>query len=236
VKLSLRRNRRVQLSHRSCRGISRVRKQRFPPYFPFPVQFLELVRIDIDLAADVYHIRDVHAFDLERYGLDGLDVRRDILAFVPVAAGRRSHKESLLVGQLHRKAVEFRLDGVFHFTVRLEEAFYPLVEFPDLLVREGIAERQHGLGMFYFFEFIEGRSPHASGGRIGKDILVRFLEFLQPPEQLVEFSVGDNGSIKDVVTVIMLINFFNETFHFMFDLSWYFFHEVQRIIKLSTLS
>ena len=98
----------------------------------------------------------------------------------------------------------------------------PLVELAHLVMGKCVVQREHGLGMFYFFEFIERRSADALGGRIGKDVTVFFLEFFQPPEQTVIFRIRDDRSVKNMVAVIMLVDFLDETFRFSFDVSGMF--------------
>ena len=67
--------------------------------------------------------------------------------------------------------------------------------------------------MLYFFKFFERRGAHSLSRRIGKDVMILFFKFLQAPEETVVLRIGDDRRIKNVVAIVMLVDFLDEFFN-----------------------
>ena len=80
--------------------------------------------------------------------------------------------------------------------------------------------------MFYFFEFIEGRSADALGGRIDGNIVVLFFKLFQLFEKPVILLIGNNRRIQDIIAVIVLVDLGDELFDFFLDVGGDGFHRM----------
>ena len=139
-------DRRVELSQRSSRRITRVREERFPGLSSLAVQFVEVRFAHVDLAARFEHVGNRVVFDLAQLEWDvahGANIGGHVFAGGPVAAGGASFVGAAPVKNRHRAAVDLRLSHELDVTPPSEpvDAFRPL---PQLFLAIDVAQAQHG--------------------------------------------------------------------------------------------
>ena len=113
----------------------------------------------VDLAAHLADFRHVLALELLRHFLQRLDIGGDVLALGAVAAGGGGDEFAVLVAQRHRQAVDLGLgaEGDLLVVAELEEAADAGDEIDDVLLGEGVVERQHRHRVADFLEAAGGR-------------------------------------------------------------------------------
>ena len=154
---------------------------------------------------------------LERRGLgqaagddrDRPQVRGHVLAGRPVAAGRTLGEPAALVAQADREAVDLELGDVAQLRGRLrggrqsEPAPHPAVERPQLVVAEGVRQRQHRPDVADLVEGAGRRAADPLGRRIrGRQLRVGRLERDELAEQRVVLGVADLRRVLDVVELV----------------------------------
>ena len=99
------------------------------------------------------------AFELLRHVLQRADIGGDVLAFGAVAAGGGGDEFAILVAQRHRQPVDLRLgaEGDLLVVAQLQKAADAGDEIDDVLIREGVVERQHRHRVADFLEAAGGR-------------------------------------------------------------------------------
>jgi hypothetical protein len=65
-----------------------------------------------------------------------------------------------------------------------------------------------------FFELVERWCTHPMGGRIGKDVMISLFKLFEPSEEIVILCIGDNRSIENIVSIVVLV----DVSHKFFDL------------------
>jgi hypothetical protein len=78
-----------------------------------------------------------------RHGADGAHVRRHVLAGNAITPGRRALEQASAIDHAHGEPIEFRLRDVIEIAVALEPLVDAPVEGTQVLLDEGIVERQH---------------------------------------------------------------------------------------------
>ena len=170
------------------------------------IEPFEVAPVNDHLAAHLEQPRGVRGAQPERDALDRAQVGGDVLALVPVASRRALREHAAFVNEADRESVELGLAGVFDRSGTEPLANAP-VERLDLLVLEGVVEREHRDAMSHRPERLQRRRPHPQRRRVGGGELGMLrLEVLQLAEQPVVLCVADGWRIEHVVAVIGLLN------------------------------
>ena len=202
---------RVELAQRTGRGVARVGEGRRARFLALPVESREVARAHDHLAAHLEvgggRQRPVGA-QAQRQRADGPEVRADLLAGRPVAAGRAGDEAPCLVDHLDGETVELRLERRSGSgSSRAEEAPDALVELGELLDREGVLQAEHRHPVAHRGERAGRGRPDAPGRRVGRrQFGVGRLELQQFAQQAVVGRVGDLGVVEDVVAVVVLLD------------------------------
>ena len=85
------------------------------------------------------------AFEVLRHVLQRLDVGGDVLSFESIATGGGSDQRAVLVAQRHGQPIDLRLgaEGDFLVVAQSEKTADTSDEIDDVLLAEGIVEREH---------------------------------------------------------------------------------------------
>ncbi len=138
------------------------------------------------------------------------DVRGDILADLPVAAGRRADQHPVLVAQAARQAIDLVLggEGDRRIFAQREEAPHPRDPFCDLLGTEGVVEAHHANLVCDLRQRRGGdRMPDLAARRIGAHQLREGrLELGIAPHQRIVFLIGDLGRILGMIEPVVMRN------------------------------
>ena len=132
-----------------------------------------------------------------RYFVDRFDVRRDVLAFVAIAACRRKNKPAMLVAQGARKPVNLRLSRHRQRRIARESEKTPDArdEFFNIGICENISERENRHFVSDLDEFFRRGGADAPAQRFfGDEFGMRLLEFVIATAQGVIFSVRNGGA------------------------------------------
>ena len=206
VERAARGDRRVELPEAARGGIARIGERLLAHRRLAAVQAVERAPRHEHLAAHLEQRRCAIADETQRHGADRADVRRDVLAFRPVAASRGLHEAAVLVTQADGEAVDLGLRGVSDL-LHVETFADAPVEVDDVLVAEGVVERQHRHGVHDLGELARDGAAHPLGGRIRRhEIRVGALEFAQLAEERVVARVGDLGIVEDVIAVVVVLD------------------------------
>ena len=164
-----RRDRGIELAQRSGRRVARIGEHLLAGGLLRRVETAEVVVAEVDLAAHLDQVRHALALQVMRDLLDRHDVGGDVLAFRAVAAGCGDRETAGLVSQRDREAVDLRLgrEGERGLGRERQEAAHALDEVADVLVGEGVAERQHRRAVAHLAEALGGRRPDAAGRAVG---------------------------------------------------------------------
>ncbi len=195
----------VELAQRAGGGVARIGEGLAPLGDQPFVQGLEVLDVDDDLTAhgQKRRHRPVLGAQLQRHGGNGPHVGGDVLAPLPVAAGRGPGQGSLLVDQLDRGAVELGLEGVGELVA--EQLPQPLVEPPHGLELGPRVEAQHRRVVLDGGQRRERLAAHPLGRRVRRHQLgVLLLERLELAEERVVGLVRDLRPIEHVVQVLVL--------------------------------
>ena len=147
-------DRNVLLAQRTRRRIARIGEHRVVGFGLLLVQLEKILLEHVDFAAHFAGRRNIAALQRVRNILDGADIGGDVLAGKTVAAGGRADQFAVFVAQRQRQAVDLRLGDQRRnmIGIELEEAPDAVDELGDVLIAEGVAERQHGNGVLHFCE------------------------------------------------------------------------------------
>ena len=161
----------------------------------------------VDLAAYLGDLGHVAAFELFRHVLERADIGGDVLAFLAVAAGGGGDEFAVLVAQRHRQPVDLRLggEGDFFVVAELKETADAGDEIDDVLIREGIVERQHRHRVANF-----GKAARRRGADFERERLQRAqigkarFDCRVAAAQCVIFGVGNRRPVLLVVAPVVL--------------------------------
>jgi hypothetical protein len=216
----LRRDRGVLLAERSRGRVPRVRGRLLALRDQSLVQLLEAAERQIDLAAHLEERRrDLTVSELHphRDRLDRPQVRRDILASYAVAARRAAYEDTVLVDQVDREPVDFRLRHV-RDVARAKPFADILVPLLERLVRRHFVERPHPRRVLDLLELLGRRRAHSLRRRLGRHQLrVRFLQRHELVVEAVVFGVRDLRIVEDVVAVEVVREQVTELGHPLLD-------------------
>ena len=187
-------------------GVARVGERRLALLDQARVQVGERGHREVDLAAHLQELRHVGEAvgrgQPGRHALDAAHVGGDVLAGAAVAPGGGADQPALLVGQVDGEPVDLQLTQVGHRAARV--ALDPVGPGGQLLVGEGVVEREHPLGVRDRGEVGGEGAADPLGGRVGgAQRRVFGLQRLQLPQLLVELGVGDGRRVEDVVAVLV---------------------------------
>ena len=197
---------RVLLAQAAGGGVARVGERRLALLDQARVEVGERGHREVDLAAHLDQIRHVGEVvgrgQPGRHALDAAHVRGDVLAGAAVAPGGGAHQPALGVGQVDGQPVDLQLAQVGHRAAGV--ALDPLGPGGQLLVGEGVVEREHPLGVGDRREVGGEGAADALGGRVGgAQRRVFRLQRLQLPQLRVELRVGDRRRVQHVVAVLV---------------------------------
>ena len=96
----------------------------------------------VDLAADLEQVGRA-AVQHERDLADRLQIRRDVVAPLAVAAGRALHELAVLITERDSDAVDLELDDIADRLVGIKSLADAHVPLAKLVVRIGVVDRQH---------------------------------------------------------------------------------------------
>ena len=164
-----RRDAHVFLPQRSRRRVARIGEDRFTRFRLALVEREESRLGHVDLAAHLADVGYVLAAQTLRDVLQRSHIGGDVFAFGAVAARRGNGKLAFLVSQRQRHAVDFRLGGEDRRLVEAEKAADALDKIRDVLLAEGIVEREHRQRMPHLGESSCRRGADTPRRRIGAD-------------------------------------------------------------------
>ena len=199
----------VELADRARGGVAWVGEGWLPGLGALLVQPGERRAREIDLTAHLHQRRRI--LDPERDGVDGPQVRRDLLPHLAVPAGRSARELTALVDERDGEAVDLRLADVFDLLhLGAGGGGQPAnadVPGAQLLLVARIGQREHRLEVADLLELLERLRPHALGGRVrGAQLGVRGLQIPQLVEELVVLGVRDLGVVEYVVAVVVVLD------------------------------
>ena len=203
VQPAARHHRRGLLLERAGRRVARIGQQRFARRLAFGVEPVERDVGHEHFAADFEQLGPPLALQPQRYGADGADVGRHVVALDAVAARRGQHQLPVFVGERDGRAVELQFADQLGLAHLLFDA---VDEFVQFVKRVGVAQREHRKTVADAPEFRREVAAHADRGRIGVGILgILPFEVDELAHHRVEFEVGDFGSVFDVVFVVVAV-------------------------------
>ena len=207
---TLRRHRRVDLPHGARGGIARVDEELASERLLPRIQLGEVAPRHVDLAAHLEHGGRMPTAQPVRYGPDRPDVRRDVLADLAVAAGRRHGEATVLVADAYRQPVELQLGHVLDRRRPVGKSQVAAHTGIELRCRTcgGVglrADREHRHDMPHRGEIGPGCAADALRRRVRRhETGILRLERLQLPEQRVVLGVGDGRRVQHVIAAIVL--------------------------------
>jgi len=196
-------NRGIELTQTPGGGVARIRENGITGPGTSLVHLLEPVEREIDLAANFDPPAGSALVQTERDITHRAKVQCDVLADRSISA-RGTHDENLiLIGERHRDAVDLQLRGVSRpRDIVARHADQPLFPRPQLLVIEGVAEREHRPNVLMLGELALGLGADSEGRRVGGEALRKIpFDLLELAKQLVVFGVRDSRTVQDVVLV-----------------------------------
>jgi hypothetical protein len=197
---------RVDLAQRSGGGVARVGVGLLAGLGGRGVQGRERLVAQVDLAADLDHLRPALAGQPLGDVGNRADVLGDILAHPPVASGRGLDQHATLVADRARQAVDLRLGGVAHGLVGRQPQEPPDagVEVDGFLVGEGVVQAQHGNPMLHRRELLRtGRADPKRWRIVADQVRESVLDLQVPPLQRVVVAVRDRGGVLLVIAKVV---------------------------------
>ncbi len=179
----------IELAQRAGRRVARIGEQGLLAGLgALLVQTEEIGARHINLAAHLQHRRR-RALQGLRQILQGLEIGGDVLALDAVAARGALDETAILVAQADRQPVDLRLGDEFDHLLggQAEKAADLGLEINDILVAEGIVERQHRPRMAHLAETL---------GRRRADLAARAVLAHQLGKALLD---GDVAQAKRVI-------------------------------------
>ncbi len=199
----------VELAQTPRGGIAGIHEGLFAARRRIRIEALEAGDRHEHLAAHLEHARNVGAAQFQRQRSDRLQIRRYVLALLPVPARRRAHEHAVRVRGADRETVELRFRGIFHGG-RIPEALANApVEIADLLLAERIVERQHRQPMPDCRERRDRRGADALRRRLRRDQLrIPRLQGLKLLHAQVVFGIRHFGIVERVIADVVAIEHF----------------------------
>ncbi|OPZ83916.1 MAG: hypothetical protein BWY76_02065 [bacterium ADurb.Bin429] len=199
----------IELAHRAGGGVARIGEGRFAALLTLSVDAVELGAGEVHLAANLDDAAQVgNRAQPQRHGGDGADIPRDVLALHPVAAGGGGDQRAVHVGERHREAVNLQFADIGHIRLRLQPALHPAVKIEELLVPEGVAQREHRRAVAHGTELLRRRRSHPLRGRRRRHQLrMRRLQRLQLAQQRIVLRIRYLRRVQHVIPVIMPFDF-----------------------------
>ncbi len=196
----------IDLPERARAAVPRVGIHRQAQRLPFGVDSRELGFRHEDLASGV----EARGFpEAGRDHRDRAEVGGHVLTRGSIAARRALDEAAPLVAQRDGEPVDLELRHVLEVFGRLgrcgqpEAAPHPGIERPELVVAEGVREREHRSPMPDLRERAARRHPDLLGRRVrGDQGREGGLERDQLPQERVVLGVGDLGRVVEVVALV----------------------------------
>ena len=198
----------IQLAQAAGGGIARVGEHLAILVAAARVQRLEASVAHVDLAAHFQQLRQIITPQLERDRADGAQVGGDTFAGAAIAARHALHQHAILVDERHGQAIELGLAAEAQLVTRilgvsqLQRFRRTLHEGAQLIVIEGVVERQHRHRMLHFFKPAGRRGSDTLGGRFRGDQLGIFgFQRLEATQARVVVGIGQRRIIQHVIAV-----------------------------------
>ena len=211
---ALRGERRVDLPQAAGGGVARIDECLFAFRLPLPVQRREIGEPYVDLAPDFQPLRHVGARQRVRQVAHGTQVGGHILAGLAVAPGGAEDKPAPVVMHCRREAVDLGLAVEHHRLVpgQIEEAPDPALELGEVIVIEGVAEREHGPGVADLGEARGWRRAHTVARAVGALEVgeARFDGLVAAPQRVV-FGIAQLRRGAGVVELVVAPDFLRQT-------------------------
>ena len=215
IQLPLRGDLRVFLPQAARRGIAGIGHQGLALDLQTGVDLLKDSPGHIDLPPDDEPgqlVRQGH-----RYGTDGAQILRDILAGAAIAAGSALIKHAVSIFQGHGKPVDLGFHAVFGTGQSLPHPFQKL---HHLAVIEGILQTLQRHIMVHLGKVAQDLAADALRGTVWRDLLRVFLfQILQLPVQPVILKVGHGGSVQDVIKIAVGVQYLAQLTNLLFVIS-----------------
>ena len=207
----------IELPYAARGGVPRIGEDGLAFLLPFPVQLPEILDVHVDLAPYVYFLgRLPIRRNPQGDGLHGHNVAPDVFPREPVAPRSRSGEQTVFVRQLYGEAVVLGLHRVVDLFRRLEKPLDPFVKLPQLVVREGVFEGEHGLGMGDLPEFLCRGRPDPLCGRLRENVIPAFFHLKQTPIEAVVLLVRNDRRVAHIIEIAMTVEILDESFHLDF--------------------
>ncbi len=198
-----RRDARVELAHAAGSSVARIGEFLLARLAGAFVHALEVAPQHEHLAANFEVIRDPFSPQAERDAAHRAQVAGDILAGIAVAARGAEDKAALHVGEADGQAVELRLGGILDLFA-VQALADTAVEVGDVLLAEGVRQREHRRAVADLGEFRRRQGADALGGGLRADQLgMPRFQPLQLAEQAVVLGVRHARSVEHVVGVVV---------------------------------
>jgi hypothetical protein len=206
---------RVELSEAAGCAISGVRELWLAPFPPFGVNAPKGLFGQKDFPTNFELGRDWRAIlgtiEAKRDVPDRLNVGGDILAPAPISAGGCDREIAGFIDNLDCEAIEFRFGDVGDRTLEIQESAHPLFELPELLLADGVLEREHWVRAGYGFELCERRRTDATGrGVVVVELGMEMLQLKQASHPLVILGVGNLRVVELVVASVGTLQLLSE--------------------------
>ena len=209
----------VELSAGTRGGVAGIGERLFAGLAPLLIETLEVVPLDYHFSANLDKRRRLHLSpqQAQRDALHGAKVLGDVLARMSVAARRADGQDAAFVNQFDGQSVQFRFERVSNLFPAQSalHAAYPLAH---LVLAERVLYAEHGHGVTDRAECLDGLSADALRGRVGGNkVRIFALQTLQFPHQAVVLGVGYLGVVEDIITIVVVVDFFAEFFDLLSD-------------------
>ena len=195
-----RRDARILLPQRSCRGIARIGVGRLARLDLCSVEVGKGLDREEDLAPDLDQVRHLVTGEPGRDTRDGARVEGDVLSRATVSTGEGTGESSLLVEQVDREAIDLEFTQVVAFGAAGLTLDAPGPR-PHVVGIEGVVEAEHPLAVVDGRELgREDRPAHDLGGALRcAEGRVGVLERRQPSDDPVVLPIAEGGCVLDVI-------------------------------------
>ncbi len=179
----------ILLPQRAGGGVARIGERLLARRDQGGVELGERRRGEENLAPDLQQHRDTRPTQAGRHRREGADVRGDVLADPPVAAGGRPDQTAVLIDQVDRQPVDLQLAQP-----GLDVGVPGRPQCPGLKlgIGEDVVQREHPFQMLDRREQRREGAGDLLGRRVrGAQLRVPGLDLRQLTHELVVFSIGD---------------------------------------------